>query len=70
VTVLFGGEMLLAQLMHCFLHGQGHGEVRLIADLVEDWRRLNDRIATVSAEIEALRPRRPVPDLLDMAAAT
>ena len=28
--------------------------VRLIADLAEDWRRLNDRIATVSAEIEAL----------------
>jgi transposase len=28
--------------------------VRLIADLREDWRRLDDRIATVSAEIEAL----------------
>ena len=28
--------------------------VRLIADLFEDWRRLDDRIATVSAEIEAL----------------
>ena len=28
--------------------------VRLIADLAEDWRQLNDRIATVSAEIEAL----------------
>jgi len=28
--------------------------VRLIADLAEDWRRLDDRIATVSAEIEAL----------------
>ena len=28
--------------------------VRLISDLAEDWRRLDDRIATVSAEIEAL----------------
>ena len=28
--------------------------VRLIADLSEDWRRLDDRIAIVSAEIEAL----------------
>jgi transposase len=28
--------------------------VRLIADLSEDWRRLDDRIATVSAEIKAL----------------
>jgi transposase len=28
--------------------------VHLIADLAEDWRRLNDRIATVSAEIEVL----------------
>ena len=28
--------------------------VRLIADLAEDWRRLDERIATVSAEIEAL----------------
>ena len=28
--------------------------VRLIADLAEDWHRLDDRIATVSAEIEAL----------------
>jgi transposase len=28
--------------------------VRLIADLAEDWRRLDDRIATLSAEIEAL----------------
>lgn len=28
--------------------------VRLIADLVEDWRRLDERIAAVSAEIEAL----------------
>lgn len=28
--------------------------VRLVADLAEDWRRLDDRIATVSAEIEAL----------------
>ena len=28
--------------------------VRLISDLGEDWRRLDDRIATVSAEIEAL----------------
>jgi len=28
--------------------------VRLIADLFEDWRRLDDRIATVSAEVEAL----------------
>jgi transposase len=28
--------------------------VRLIADLCEDWRRLDDRIAIVSAEIEAL----------------
>src|SRR5262249_8813644 len=28
--------------------------VRLIADLFEDWRRLDDRIATVSTEIEAL----------------
>jgi transposase len=28
--------------------------VRLIGDLAEDWRRLDERIATVSAEIEAL----------------
>ena len=28
--------------------------VRLIVDLAEDWRRLDERIATVSAEIEAL----------------
>ena len=28
--------------------------VRLIADLAEDWRRLDERIAFVSAEIEAL----------------
>jgi transposase len=28
--------------------------VRLITDLAEDWRRLDDRIATVSTEIEAL----------------
>ena len=28
--------------------------VRLVSDLGEDWRRLDDRIATVSAEIEAL----------------
>jgi transposase len=28
--------------------------VRLIADLAQDWRRLDERIATVSAEIEAL----------------
>src|SRR6266446_809155 len=28
--------------------------VRLIVDLTEDWRRLDDRIATVSADIEAL----------------
>jgi transposase len=28
--------------------------VRLIADLMEDWRRLDERIADVSAEIEAL----------------
>jgi transposase len=28
--------------------------VRLISDLAEDWRRLDERIATVSAEIEAL----------------
>jgi transposase len=28
--------------------------VRLIVDLAEDWRRLDDRIATVSAEIETL----------------
>jgi len=28
--------------------------VQLIVDLAEDWRRLDDRIATVSAEIEAL----------------
>jgi transposase len=28
--------------------------VRLITDLAEDWRRLDDRIASVSAEIEAL----------------
>jgi transposase len=28
--------------------------VRLVGDLGEDWRRLDDRIATVSAEIEAL----------------
>jgi transposase len=28
--------------------------VRLIADLMQDWRRLDERIATVSAEIEAL----------------
>jgi transposase len=28
--------------------------VRLVSDLVEDWRQLDDRIATVSAEIEAL----------------
>ncbi len=27
--------------------------VRLIAGLAEDWRRLDERIATVSAEIEA-----------------
>jgi hypothetical protein len=31
--------------------------VRLIADLSEDWRRLDDRIAIVSAEIEALHSR-------------
>ena len=31
--------------------------VRLIADLAEDWRRLDERIAAVSAEIEALAPR-------------
>jgi transposase len=28
--------------------------VRLIADLMQDWRRLDDRIETVSGEIEAL----------------
>jgi transposase len=28
--------------------------VRLIGDLAEDWRRLDERIATVSAEIKAL----------------
>src|SRR5918993_3618476 len=28
--------------------------VRLIADLIEDWRQLDERIAAVSAEIEAL----------------
>ena len=28
--------------------------IRLIADLAQDWRRLDERIATVSAEIEAL----------------
>ena len=31
--------------------------VRLIADLAQDWRHLDERIATVSAEIEALRSR-------------
>jgi transposase len=36
--------------------------VRLIADLAEDWRRLNDRIATVSAEIEALAKQNGLPD--------
>jgi uncharacterized small protein (DUF1192 family) len=28
--------------------------VNLIAELVQDWRRLDERIAAVSAEIEAL----------------
>jgi transposase len=31
--------------------------IRLIADLAEDWRQLDERIAAVSAEIEALRDR-------------
>ena len=31
--------------------------IRLLVDLAADWRRLDDRIATVSADIEALAPQ-------------
>jgi hypothetical protein len=31
--------------------------VSLIADLMQDWRRLDERIETVSTEIEALAPQ-------------
>jgi transposase len=44
----------LSEILSCNSATLSPRMVHLITDLAEDWRRLDDRIATVSAEIEAL----------------